>query len=122
MITGLPSEAESLSPRMRATRSLGPPVVTGTTILIGLAGQPPCAQAPAETHSATNNAENLIYVSPSVDRRTGSANHLAPLLVLVAHEAGELLRAHRGRLHARCAKVLLQFRILQCLRRFRVKA
>ena len=64
MITGLPSEAESFSPRMRATRSLGPPVVTGTTILIGLAGQPPCAEAPAETQSAMNNAINLIYVSP----------------------------------------------------------
>ena len=66
MITGLPSEAESFSPRMRATRSLGPPVVTGTTILIGLAGQPPCAQAPTETHSARNDAANFIYVSPQL--------------------------------------------------------
>src|SRR5712691_13091931 len=119
MITGLPSEAESFSPRMRATRSLGPPVVTGTTILIGLAGQPTCAQAPTETHSAMNNATDLIYVSLSVDRRAGIAHHLAPFFVFAPHEARELLRAHRARFHACRAKVLLQFRILQCLRRFR---
>src|SRR2546427_497769 len=99
MITGLPSEAESFSPRMRATRSLGPPVVTGTTILIGLAGQPPCAKAPAETQSAMNNAINLICV-PLIDRRAGIKHDLAPFLVFAAHEAGKLLRAHRACLHA----------------------
>src|SRR5438445_9696127 len=39
-ITGLPSESESLSPSKRATMSLGPPVVTGTTkrmLLVGYA-------------------------------------------------------------------------------------
>ncbi len=37
-ITGLPSESESLSPSKRATMSLGPPVVTGTTKRMLLVG------------------------------------------------------------------------------------
>src|SRR3982074_3803721 len=37
-ITCLPSESESLSPSKRATMSLGPPVVTGTTKRMLLAG------------------------------------------------------------------------------------
>ena len=43
MITGLPIEVSSSRARMRATKSLGPPVVTGTMILMFFDGKAACA-------------------------------------------------------------------------------
>src|SRR5258708_12597512 len=64
MTTGLPSAPASLSARMRATRSLGPPVVTGTTILTGLAGYEDCAPANGAARRKTAAEKKRIIRRP----------------------------------------------------------
>src|SRR5207249_3146267 len=65
-ITGLPSESESFSPSKRATMSLGPPVVTGTTkrmLLVGYADWPCAASgATAIANDAAAKAEKCLRV------------------------------------------------------------
>src|SRR3954447_1881560 len=61
--TGLPSAAANLSAMMRATRSLGPPVVTGTMIRTGFDGYPACGHAAWLTSVNSSTIKRRIAIS-----------------------------------------------------------
>src|SRR5437764_75286 len=102
--------------RMKASTALTPFSASTASYFIA------CTACASEARTVAESSTIRIFCAMSVDAGSGFAHHLAPFLVLGAHEGRELLRPQRTRLHPRTAEAVLQLLVLQGLRGFGVQA